>query len=319
MEISNFKLSQGDFSTYGQGLSRPECVWVEQSGEVWVSNTKDEKGCVALVNPSQSPSLLGSIPHELNGYSRDRAGNFIVAGFGEGKVYCISPTGQTTVLLDNIDGKPLGAVNHCWVDSKNRKWISVSTTHRPWFTAVNDGQATGYVILIDDQGARIVADGIHFTNEVKLDPSERFLYVAETLECRIIRFPVFGNGELGEREIFGPSRLGHGAVTDGFAFDEMGNVWVTTILRNGIVVIEPNGNAHTVYEEPNLQALDQFVEKMNKSAAQPTDLVACASELLGLPTSLAFGGADRKTIYLGSLALPHLMTFKAPFAGAIWK
>lgn len=319
MTIGNFKLSRKDFTAFGQGLSRPECVWIEQSGEVWVSDTRDERGAVALVRPGQDPTVLGRIPHELNGYSRDKAGNFIVAGFGDGKVYCISPQGQTTVLLDNIDGKPLGAVNHCWVDSKNRKWISVSTIHRPWFPAANDGQATGYVILMDDRGARIVADGIHFTNEVKLDPSERFLYAAESLESRMIRFPVSPNGDLGKREIVGPSSLGHGAITDGFAFDEMGNVWVTTILRNGIVVIEPNGTAHTVYEEPKLEALDRTVENMSKGVSQPTDMGTCTGDLLGLPTSLAFGGADRKTVYLGSLALSHLMTFRSPVAGAVWK
>jgi hypothetical protein len=37
--------------------------------------------------------------------------------------------------------------------------------------------------------------------------------------------------------------------------------------------------------------------------------------VIALPTSLAFGGSDRRTVYLGSLALPHLLSFRSPVAG----
>ena len=38
----------------------------------------------------------------------------------------------------------------------------------------------GYIVLLDGKGARIVGDGIYFTNEIRLDAKEEFLYVAET-------------------------------------------------------------------------------------------------------------------------------------------
>ena len=38
----------------------------------------------------------------------------------------------------------------------------------------------GYIVLLDEKGARIVGDGIYFTNEIRLDAKEEFLYVAET-------------------------------------------------------------------------------------------------------------------------------------------
>jgi hypothetical protein len=44
-------------------------------------------------------------------------------------------------------------------------------------------------------------------------------------------------------------------------------------------------------------------------------LIACAGKRLNLPTSLAFGGKDGRTVYVGSLGLPHLVSFEAPVGG----
>jgi hypothetical protein len=38
----------------------------------------------------------------------------------------------------------------------------------------------GYIVLLDEKGARIIGDGIYFTNEIRLDAKEEFLSVAET-------------------------------------------------------------------------------------------------------------------------------------------
>ena len=46
-----------------------------------------------------------------------------------------------------------------------------------------------------------------FTNEIRLDANEEYLYVVETLASRILRFPVHEDGSLGEREVFGPADL----------------------------------------------------------------------------------------------------------------
>jgi hypothetical protein len=41
--------------------------------------------------------------------------------------------------------------------------------------------------------------------EARLDAEERYLYVAETMQARILRFPVRSDGSLGDREVFGPT------------------------------------------------------------------------------------------------------------------
>ena len=175
--------------------------------------------------------------------------------------------------------------------------------------------ARGYIILLDRNGPRIVADGLHQTNEVKVSPDGRYLYAVETLGRRIVRFEIGTNGRLGRKEIVGPADLGHGAYPDGFAFDAEDNIWLTLIIRNGLAVITRDGDYHIVYEEPKTAAIDTLVEAIRTRAADVDKMRACIGERLPFPTSIAFGGKDGRTAYVGSLATPHIFTFQSPVAG----
>jgi hypothetical protein len=87
-------------------------------------------------------------------------------------------------------------------------------------------------------------------------------------------------------------------------------------------VITAAGEAHTVFEDPNPEALDNALAKIQSGTFSPQDLLACAGATLQFPTSVAFGGRDLKTVYLGSLGMTRLVSFRSPVAGAAlphWK
>lgn len=307
MSILDFTLEPTDFGRFGHGLSRPECVWSDDDG-LWVS---DARGGVSRLAPTGEPTLLGSGIGTPNGFSRRDDGSFVVAGLDDGMVYTIRPDGTTTVLLKEIDGVPTGAVNYPCVDG-DRVWISVMTTEMPWDEALR-GPAKGRIVLLDDRGARVVADGLHLTNEVKVSPDGRYLYAAESLRRRIVRFAINQDGSLGEREVVGPDDLGEGAYPDGFTFDGDGNIWVTVICRNGLYVITLEGELHVVYEDVNEQALATLVAAQVEGRATVELMGQCAvAGPLVLPTSVAFGGPDGCDAYVGSLATPYLATFRSP-------
>ena len=309
-QLKNFLLRPQDLGVFGAGLTRPECVRADRDG-VWAS---DDRGGIARVTQSGVAELRGEGVFEPNGYSRTDDGTFIVAGLKDNKVFRIDPSGRVSVVVDRFGGKPLGTVNTAWVDARGRIWVSMMTRRERWFEALNT-PPDGYILLVENGRARIVADGLHLTNEVKVHPSGRYLYGVETLGKRIFRFSISANGDLGKKEIFGPADLGHGALPDGFIFDDDGNIWVTIITRNGIMVVSENGEAHTVYDEPKLDAVDALVAALEQKTATAAHLVACAGEKLTLPTSLSFGGEDGRTVYVGSLGLPHLVTFRSPIPG----
>ena len=309
-KLKNFTLHPRDLGIFGNGLTRPECVRADKEG-VWAS---DDRGGIARVTQNGVAELRGEGVYEPNGYSRTADGAFIVAGLKDNKVFRIDASGRVSVVLDKFQGKPLGTVNTAWADAKGRIWVSMMTRQERWYQALNT-EPDGYILLIEHGQARIVADDLHLTNEIKVHPNGEYLYGVETLGKRIFRFRIAPNGDLGQKEIFGPADLGHGALPDGFIFDQDGNVWVTIISRNGIVVVSEDGESHTVYEEPNRAAVDAMVAALQQGTATTEHLIACAGKILNLPTSLSFGGTDGRTVYVGSLGLPHLVTFHSPVAG----
>ncbi len=308
----NFTLALSELQFVGSNLARPESVLTTKEGTLWVS---DARGGVTRIDPDGQQTLIGNVHGEPNGLAMDHEGNIYFANIDDGKVYRLRPGGSTDVVLSEIDGQPLGAVNFVFLDSQERMWITVSTRVIPWFPAAASPRPDGYIILIDEKGPRIVADGILFTNEARLDAKEEYLYVAETMGARMLRYKVQPNGDLGEKEVFGPDSLGMGAFVDGFAFDAEGNIWVTAITRNGVILITPDGDAHTVFEDVNQAALDNAAVKVAASALTPSELMACVGPTLQFPTSVAFGGPDLRTVYIGSLGMPHLVTFRSPTPG----
>jgi sugar lactone lactonase YvrE len=253
----------------------------------------------------QSGHKLGRGIREPNGFSRRADGTFVVAGLTDHRVYEIAPDGTTRVLLSEVNGKPLGVTNYACVDG-DRVWISTMTDRTAWHDAFNAGPE-GTIVLLDRNGARVVAEGLHMTNEVKVSPDCRWLYAVETLGRRVVRFPLGADGTLGARETVGPHDLGFGAFPDGIAFDEQGNVWVTIITRNGLAVIDRSGSLNVVYDEPNEAAVERLMEAFTAKRATVEHMGACAGRKLPLPTSLAFQG---DTVVVGSLATPCLMTFR---------
>lgn len=312
MSISRLKLTAADLGTYGQELQRPECVWVDRDG-VWAS---DARGGVCRVLPGRPPELLGGGIADPNGFSRRTGGCFVVAGLSDGRLYEITPSGLTRVLLETIDGVPLGAVNYACADGPHRIWLSVMTRHLPWTPALQSRSRDGYVVRIDGAGRRveIVADGLDLTNEVKVSPDRRFLYAVETLGGRIVRFPIRADGSLGTKEGVGPPHLGPGALPDGITFDEAGNVWMTIISQNAVQVIDRDGAVHVVYSDPNPAAVVAIAAALEARSAKMDHLLACmaVSGPLRLPTSLAFGGPDGRTAFVGSVGMTHLVTFRVP-------
>ena len=299
--IQEFRLALSDLTFTGHDLVRPESVIAQRDGTLLVS---DGRGGITRISPDGTQEFLGGLGGEPNGLALTDDGSILVANIGTGTIQKMHPDGRVEEFLTEVDGVKVTTANYVFIDSKNRIWVAFSTREAHWWPAAASPRPDGYIVLIDDKGARIVQDGIYFTNEIRLDAKEEYLYVAETMRNHIVRFRVQPDGSLGNKEVFGPNNLGVGGAVDGFTFDADGNVWVT-----------PDGDYHVVFEEPNEQLLSTFEQKVADGQAQPTDMAATAGKTLQLVTSIAFGGPDLKTVYIGSLGMSKLPTFQSPVAG----
>ena len=286
-----FTLRASDISFIGENLSRPECVLAQSDGTLWIS---DNRGGVTRRDPDGRQTLVGSIPGSPNGFAIDRRGDLIVANMATCAIDRLTRDGKHETLFDETPS----AVNFVYADPfVDRLWATTSTKSRPIPDAARNPIPDGTILLIENGERRLVADGICFTNEVRLDSAGEYLYVAETARGRVLRYRVAADGSLGAREVFGPESLFPGATVDGIAFDAEGNLWVTELSRHSLHMIAPDGVAHCVFEDP-------------------------AGETWKLPTSIAFGGPDLRTAWIGSLLMNRLATFRVPAPGAAmahWK
>lgn len=310
--IKEFRLDLSDLTFTGHDLVRPESILALPNGTLWVS---DGRGGLTRIDPDGQQHFFGGLGGEPNGLAMADDGTIYVANIGTGTIQKFHPDGRTEEFLTEVDGVKLSSSNYVFIDSKNRLWMAFSTREAHWWPAAAHPRPDGYIVLLDEKGPRIVRDDIYFTNEIRLDAKEEYLYVAETMMSRIIRFRVQPDGSLTDKEIFGPDGLAVGGAVDGFAFDNDGNVWVTTVLRNGVGIITTDGDYHVVFEEANEPVLATFGEKIAAGTAEPADMLASVGKTLQLVTSVTFGGPDLRTVYVGSLGMNRLPTFRSPVPG----
>ena len=248
-----------------------------------------------------------------NGIALASDGSFLIANLGdEGGIWRLERSGRLTPVLLEVDGVPLPPANFVTIDEQDRLWISVSTRHVPRQQAWRADVADGFVVLMDADGPRIVADGLGYTNEVRPDPTGQWLYIVETFGRRVSRRRIGPHGALGTAEtVFS---LDRGFFPDGFAFDEDGGLWVTSLVSNRLLRLHRE-QLEIVLEDVN----EGFVDRVEQAFASRTmaadHLGRIPDTLIQQLTSVAFGGTDRRTVYLGTLHGSCLYRFRADVAG----
>ena len=134
----------------------------------------------------------GTLP---NGLAFAADGSILISNFGTDRLEIMDRDGRTRTLIDNIDGQPIGKVNFVLRDTRDRVWLTVSTRVNPWTGRLADRVRDGYVAVVEDGRIRVVADGFHFTNEIRLDAREQWLYIVETTGPRITRMRLDESGQ----------------------------------------------------------------------------------------------------------------------------
>jgi len=327
--IIGFKVDPADIEYIGNDLQRPECILAEPDGTLW---SADARGGVVKISPDGSQEIItqtfdGSFLHASdetsrftegtlpNGLAFAENGDILISNFGTDVLEVMTREGRTKLLYDTIDGQPIGKVNFVLRDSQNRIWLTVSTRIKNWMKAISPNISDGYIAIADEKGLRIVADGFKFTNEIRLDAKEEFLYIVETCGQRISRMRVQPDGSLTDREVYGPSKLGKYGFPDGIAFDSFGNLWGTLVMVDQIFTITPQGDFHVILDDTNEQTALALEKAFVEDRATPDDMLAAGGTIAPWFASVTFGGADLKTVYIGSLRGTRIPYFRSPVAG----
>jgi gluconolactonase len=327
--IHDFEIDRSAISFVGHDLQRPECILAEPDGTLW---SADARGGVVRIGPNgwqevitqrrsahfehagteATRYLQGTLP---NGLAFAATGDFLIANFGTDCLEVMGRDGTSRTLADTIDGEPIGKVNFVLRDSRDRIWITVSTRLKNWMHALRPDLADGYLARFEHGRFRIVADGFHFTNEIRFDANEEYLYVVETAGGCITRLRIDDAGHVQRREIFGPSSLGRGAWPDGIAFDTAGNLWGTLVYSDKLFVLTPEGDMRVLLDEGDDQKVRALEAAFLANTVTEDVLFATGRGLAPWMASVTFGGPDLGTVYIGSLKGTRIPSFRAPVPG----
>lgn len=327
--IIGFHVDPADVKYIGEGLQRPECILAEKDGTLW---SADARGGVARISPDGTQKIItqafesafekatdeearfteGTLP---NGLAFAENGEILISNFGTDVLEVMSRDGRTRLLYDSIDGEPIGKVNFVLRDSRNRVWLTVSTRIKNWMKAMSPNVSDGYIALVDEKGIRMVADGFRFTNEIRLDAREEYMYIVETCGQCISRMRVQPDGSLRGREVFGPSKLGKYGFPDGIAFDAYGNLWGTLVMADQIYALTPEGDFRVILDDTVDETGTALEKAFREDRLTPEIMLAAGGNIAQWFASVTFGGPDLKTAYIGSLKGTRIPYFRSPVAG----
>ena len=326
--LLDWSLDRENIRTVGCNLHRPECILAERDGSLWAA---DARGGITHLRPDGSQALIAQVPdgrfdlaksvHDQyttgtlpNGLAFTKEGDFLVANFGTDCLELMSRKGVVKTICNSLDGKPVGKVNFVLRDSRDRVWVTVSTTVNPWVSAMNPDIHDGYIAILEGNRLRLVAEGFSFTNEIRLDAKEEWMYVVETTGKRITRLRLMDDGSLANREVYGPSSLGTG-FPDGLAFDAFGNLWVTMIMADRLIAITPQGDVLSLFDDGNVDATNALEHNFEAGTLTTEIMAAAKGSVAPWMASVTFGGHDLRTVYLGSLMGSTIPFFRSPVAG----
>jgi sugar lactone lactonase YvrE len=303
---------------HGTRLVRPECVLAHSSGIVFASDWTGNGG-VAAVSPNGSVDRIlvtdSSEPLRPNGIALEPDGTFLLAHLGnnDGGIFRLHADGRTDPVVTELAGEAIPPTNFVVRDLAKRLWITVSTRKSPRSLDYRPNASSGMIIVSDEKGTRIAADGLGYANECAISPDQRYLYVNETFGRRVTRFEITENGTLVRREVI--ASFDTGTFPDGLCFDQEGGIWITSIISNRVIRIDLSGRQHMVLEDCNRAHVADIEQAFRENRMVRPHLDVNPSGVLRNISSLAFGGPHLRTAYLGCLLGDSIMTFASPVAG----
>jgi sugar lactone lactonase YvrE len=302
-----------DLKQIGSGLNRPECVLVTRDGSLY---TGDWTLGIARIAPdgTTGPAVEADLIAQgfrPNGIALTADGDFLFANMGKaGGVWRVGRRGEARPFATELAGRPIPRTNFVLVDG-DRVWITISSTTRKHehFTAEEN---TGQILLVQDGRVTVAADGLNWTNELRISPDGKRLFVNETFACRTTRYDVAADGAL-----INPVRLTFPGDTypDGMAYDAEGALWIACVISNRLIRVAPDLTWTVLFEDVDRSELGAIASAYAKGCLTWDQISQSRGSCVSNLSSIAFGGPDLKTLYLGGLGIGAVQVLRSPVAG----
>lgn len=214
-----------------------------------------------------------------NGLRVHRDGRLFVADFKRGIMVIDPETRRVEPFLERYRLEHLKAPNDLVFASNGDLYFTDQG-----LTGLQD--PTGRLFRVRADGhVDCLVDTIASPNGLVLSPDEETVYVAATRQNAILRVPLLRDGGAAKVGIF--IQMSGGGGPDGIAIDEQGGLAVAHVGMGAVWLFNPKG-------EPTL--------RINSLCGPMT-------------TNIAYGGHDRKTLFITESHSASILSVKVPVAG----
>ncbi len=256
-------VTYGEPSVFATGFEFPEGPSFDRAGNLYIADAGQR--AIPRVSPGGGVSIFARSEGGPNGTAFHRNGDLYAAEPEGKRVIRVTPSGALHVVAAEFNGRPLLAPNDITFDLRGRAYFS-----DPGDSRLEDPY--GRVFRIDIDGSlHLLAERMAYPNGLAIAPDGCTLVVAETFTRLLHRFTLDDAGTVSHKSEFASVDTGReGEVgPDGMAFDEAGYLHVA-IFGGGIVaVVSPEG---------------EFVHRIPAGGLRPTNV--------------AFGGPERRSLYI---------------------
>lgn len=262
----------------------------------------------------QEYNEFGGMPIVPNGIALRQDGSFLIANISDaGGILEVDPDGIRPHTVSS-KGDDLPPVNFVYVDELGKTWVAVSSKMRPRSRAYRRDVRNGYVGLVNvDNSFSVVVEGLHYTNELRPDYANGWLYIAETFGQKISRVRLDETGIHGEPELF--VQFGPGTFVDGIELDGARGLYAACIVSSELYHVDPNGTATLIVGERDDDWIQTVETALDREEMGREHFDSSPTETLPNISSLAFIGDKREKIVCGNLLGTSLPVLDAPRPG----
>ncbi|MBC7255708.1 MAG: SMP-30/gluconolactonase/LRE family protein [Chloroflexi bacterium] len=213
-----------------------------------------------------------------NGLTFDRQGRLIACEHGNRRVSRTEADGRIIALADRYQGRRLNSPNDVVVRSDGIIYF----TDPPYGIQPGERELdwNGVYRILPDGTLELLVDDFDRPNGLAFSPDESVLYIDDSPRRHIRAFDVAPDGTLRNGRLFADMASDQPGSPDGMKVDIEGNIYCTG--PGGLWVFRPSGECVGVIAGPQL------------------------------PANVAFGGPDRRTLYITARTSVYTLRTKIP-------
>lgn len=259
---------------FTKGIEGPNC---DAEGNIYVVNFAEQQ-TIGKITPEGTGEVFVRLPGES-------VGNGIVFD-QDGMMYVADYVGHNILKIDPETKRIAVFAHEPTMNQPND--LAIAPDGTLYASDPNWGASTGKVWKISTEGeVALVVPGMGTTNGIEVSPDGDWLYVNESVQRNVWKFPIEEDGTLGEKQLI---RQFPDAGFDGMRCDVNGNLAITRHGKGTVVLMTPEGE---ILRE--VDVLGKF------------------------PSNLCFGGPDGKTVYVTEVEHTRLVSFRVETPGLAWQ